>query len=190
METTAEKIRCPWCGQNELYVRYHDEEWGVPLKDDQKLFELLILECAQAGLSWLTILKRRENYRAAFEGFDPHTIARWEKSHIERLMNDERVIRNRKKIESTLQNARAFISMQKEFGSFSRWLWNHVDNNPIVNSPKTMSDIPATTPLAEILSRELKARGFLFVGPTIMYSYMQSAGLVNDHLVDCWRHLA
>jgi DNA-3-methyladenine glycosylase I len=190
METSEEKIRCPWCGNDELYVRYHDEEWGVPLKDDQKLFELLILECAQAGISWLTVLKRRENYRAAFKGFDPHEIARWGEPHIERLMGDEGIIRNRKKLESTLQNARAFIAMQKKFGSFSAWLWNHVNNEPIVNSPKTMSDIPVTTPLAQTLAKELKALGFTFVGPTIMYSYLQSAGLVDDHLVDCWRKRA
>jgi DNA-3-methyladenine glycosylase I len=181
-----EHIRCPWCAGDELYTSYHDDEWGAPLRDDQKLFELLILEGAQAGLSWLTILKRREGYRAAFQGFDPQKIARWADKDIERLMQDERIIRNRRKITSAIQNAQVFLAVQKAHGSFASWLWQHVDDKPIVNHPKTMSVVPVTTPLAETITKELKQLGFSFVGPTIIYSYLQSAGLVNDHLVDCF----
>jgi DNA-3-methyladenine glycosylase I len=179
-------VRCPWCEGDELYTAYHDAEWGVPLYDDQKLFELLILEGAQAGLSWITILRRREGYRAAFHGFNIQKIARYGVRDIERLMGDGRIIRNRKKILSTIDNARAFLALQKEAGSFSDWLWKHVDGKPLINHPKTLSDIPAVTPLSETISKELKKLGFTFVGPTIMYSYLQSAGLVNDHLVDCF----
>jgi DNA-3-methyladenine glycosylase I len=159
----------------------------VPLRDDNALFELLSLEGAQAGLSWITILRRREGYRAAFKGFDPAVIARWGEKQIERLMLDGRIIRNKRKIASAIQNACAFLEAQKTHGSFSRWLWDHVDGKPIVNHPKTMGDIPVTTPLAYTVSKELKAMGFSFVGPTIMYSYLQSAGLVDDHLVDCFK---
>ncbi|MFP3090168.1 DNA-3-methyladenine glycosylase I [Treponema sp. TIM-1] len=179
-------VRCPWCEGDELYTAYHDTEWGVPLYDDQKLFELLILEGAQAGLSWITILRRREGYRAAFNGFDIQKIARYKDRDIERLMGDARIIRNRRKIISAKDNARAFLALQKAAGSFSAWLWAHVDGKPVVNHPKTMSDIPAVSPLSETISKELKNLGFTFVGPTIMYAYLQSAGLVNDHLVDCF----
>jgi DNA-3-methyladenine glycosylase I len=179
-------VRCPWCAGDELYTAYHDSEWGVPLYDDQKLFELLILEGAQAGLSWITILRRREGYRAAFDGFNIQKIARYGARDMERLMGDARIIRNRRKIRSATENARAFLALQKAAGSFSAWLWRYVDGKPVVNHPKTMADVPAVTPLSETISKELKNLGFSFVGPTIMYSYLQSAGLVNDHLVDCF----
>ena len=179
-------VRCPWCAGDELYTAYHDTEWGVPLYDDRKLFELLILEGAQAGLSWITILRRREGYRAAFDGFNVQKIARYGVRDIERLMGDGRIIRNRRKILSTIDNARAFLALQKEAGSFSAWLWKHVDGKPIDHHPKTMGDIPAATPLSETISKELKRLGFAFVGPTIMYAYLQSAGLVNDHLAGCF----
>jgi DNA-3-methyladenine glycosylase I len=158
----------------------------VPLYDDRKLFELLILEGAQAGLSWITILRRREGYRAAFAGFDPQKIARYGVRDIERLMGDARIIRNRRKIISARDNARAFLAVQREAGSFSAWLWNHVNGKPVDHHPKTMADIPAVTPLSETISKELKERGFTFVGPVIMYAYLQSAGLVNDHLAACF----
>ncbi|MDR2629876.1 MAG: DNA-3-methyladenine glycosylase I [Spirochaetaceae bacterium] len=179
-------VRCPWCEGDELYTAYHDTEWGVPLYDDHKLFELLILEGAQAGLSWITILRRREGYRAAFNGFDVQKIARYGTKDLERLMGDPRIIRNRRKILSAKENARAFLALQKEAGSFSAWLWKHVDGKPVDNYPKTMGDIPALTPLSQTISKELKQLGFTFVGPTIMYAYLQSAGLVNDHLADCF----
>jgi DNA-3-methyladenine glycosylase I len=180
--------RCPWCLGDDDYTKYHDKEWGRPLKNDQKLFEFLILDGAQAGLSWLTILKRREGYRAAFEGLDPEKMARYGEGDITRLMGDSRIIRNRRKISSAIENARAYLAMMEGPKSFSKWLWNWVDGEPVINHFKTLGEIPASTALSENISRELKKKGFSFVGPTIIYAYLQAAGLVNDHLVDCFRH--
>ena len=182
--------RCPWCGDDEIYVRYHDEEWGVPLYDSQKLFEALVLDGAQAGLSWITILKRREGYRAAFDGFDPEKIARYTDKDAARLLGDSRIIRNRLKIQSAVQNARAALAMRDAGISLSDFLWSFVDGRPVVNRYKTPGDIPASTPLSEKISAELKRRGFSFVGPTIIYAMIQASGLVNDHLVSCFRHAA
>jgi DNA-3-methyladenine glycosylase I len=184
----AEKIRCPWCLSDEIYIKYHDKEWGRPLKNDQKLFEFLILDGAQAGLSWLTILKRREGYRAAFDNMRAELIARYTERDIVRLMNDTQIIRNRRKIESVIGNARAYLKMMEGPVSFSKWLWNWVDGEPLINHFKTLGEIPASTPLSENISKELKKRGFSFVGPTIIYAFLQAAGLVNDHLVGCFRH--
>jgi DNA-3-methyladenine glycosylase I len=169
------------------YMRYHDKEWGVPLKNSRKLFEFLILDGAQAGLSWLTILKRREGYRTAFDGFDPVKIARYGARDISRLLKDERIIRNRLKINSAIENARAYCKMKEAGEDLSKWLWNWVDGKPIVNRWKTLAKIPTSTELSEKISKELKKKGFTFVGPTIIYAFMQAAGMVNDHLVDCYR---
>jgi DNA-3-methyladenine glycosylase I len=184
----TEKNRCPWCLSDPVYTAYHDEEWGQPLKDSQKLFEFLILEGAQAGLSWLTILKRREGYRAAFNGFDSEAMARYGSADIERLMGDTRIVRNRRKIESARGNARAYLTMMAGEKDFSAWLWDWVGGEAKINHFKTMQELPASTPLSENISRELKRLGFSFVGPTIIYAFMQAVGLVNDHLVDCFRH--
>ncbi|NLL37186.1 MAG: DNA-3-methyladenine glycosylase I [Fretibacterium sp.] len=183
----GEKTRCPWCGTNPLYVRYHDEEWGVPLRDDQKLFEFLILEGAQAGLSWLTILRRREGYCSAFAGFDPEAVARFQERDVARLLKDEGIIRNRRKIESAVNNARAFLEVAREFGSFSDYIWGFLEGRPLVGSWRTAQEVPAFTPLAETISRDMKKRGFSFFGPTICYAYMQAVGMVNDHLLSCFR---
>lgn len=179
------KKRC--FGVKELYVRYHDEEWGVPVHDDQHLFEMLILEGAQAGLSWETILNRRVGYRNAFHNFDVHKVAEMSDNQLEALRNDEGIIRNRLKIYSTRRNAQIFIKIQKEFGSFDRYLWNFVDYQPIINRWQKMTDVPVSTKESDALSADLKKRGMKFVGSTIMYAYMQAVGLVNDHVVDCWR---
>jgi DNA-3-methyladenine glycosylase I len=187
MEKT-EKIRCPWCLSDEIYIKYHDEEWGHPLKNNQKLFEFLVLEGAQAGLSWLTVLKRREAYREAFDNMQAELIARYTERDITRLMNDARIIRNRRKIESAIGNARAYLKMMEGPVSFSNWLWNWVDGEPIINHFKTMKELPAFVPLSQSISKELKKRGFSFVGPTIIYAFLQATGLVNDHLVDCFMH--
>ncbi|MDR1410812.1 MAG: DNA-3-methyladenine glycosylase I [Spirochaetaceae bacterium] len=184
----AEKFRCPWCLSDEVYIKYHDKEWGRPLKNDQKLFEFLVLDGAQAGLSWLTILKRREGYRQAFDSMDPESMARYTERDIGRLMNDTRIIRNRRKIESAVGNARAYLRMMEGPVTFSKWLWNRVDGTPVINRFKTLAEIPASTPLSESISKDLKKRGFSFVGPTIIYAFLQASGLVNDHLVDCFRH--
>jgi DNA-3-methyladenine glycosylase I len=188
---TIEPTRCPWCGTDADYIRYHDEEWGVPIRDDRKLFALLILEGAQAGLSWLTILRRREGYFRAFDDFNPERIVRYGEADIARLMADAGIIRNRRKIESTIGNAKAYLALAAERSPaknpLSDWLWAFVDGNPIINRPKTLSEVPTVTPLAELISNELKRRGFSFVGPTIVYAFMQSAGLVDDHIVDCFR---
>ncbi len=182
-----EPVRCPWCGQDPLYTAYHDREWGVPVRDDRLLFEFLVLESAQAGLSWLTILRKRENYRRAFQGFDPEQVAGWGEEQVRVLLADAGLVRNRRKIESAVTNARAFLRVQEECGAFWRFVWDFVDNRPVRNAWKTSAEVPATTPLAERLSRELKARGFGFLGPTILYAHMQATGMVNDHLVDCHR---
>lgn len=183
------KLRCPWAQEgNELYEQYHDKEWGVPVHDDTKHFEFLILEAAQAGLSWITILKRREGYRKAFSNFDPQKVARYDAKKIEALLQDPGIIRNRLKVESAVNNANYFIEIQKEFGSFDTYVWQFVGGEPIINRPKTLKEVPAETRESKALSKDLKRRGFRFVGPTVMYAYMQAVGLVNDHLVGCFRH--
>lgn len=183
-----EKNRCPWPGKDPLYLDYHDREWGVPLADDRRLFELLVLESAQAGLSWITILRRREGYRRAFDGFDPERIASYGPDRISALLCDTGIIRNRKKIESAVSNARAFLGIRETFGSFSAYLWGFVDGKPVVNEWKEMTEVPAKTDLSETISREMKSRGFSFFGPVACYAFLQSAGVVNDHLVSCFRH--
>ncbi len=179
--------RCTW-PRNDLAIRYHDEEWGVPLHDEQKLFEFLVLEGAQAGLSWDTILRKRENYRKAFDGFDVEKVARYTDKRIEKLLQNEGIIRNRLKVASAVSNAKAFIEVQKEFGSFDAYIWSFVDGKPILNKWKRTSQIPATSEVSDTISKDLKKRGFNFVGSTIVYAHMQATGMVNDHLVSCFRY--
>lgn len=188
MAAKAPISRCHWCGDDSLYCAYHDQEWGVPLHDEQKLFEFLTLEGAQAGLSWITILRKREAYRAAFADFDVIKVAAFGDQEVERLMQDAGIVRNRLKIQAAITNARAFLAVQREFGSFDAYIWGFVKGVPIVNRWQTPADIPVTTPLADTISRDLKKRGFKFVGPTIVYSHMQATGMVNDHLENCFRH--
>lgn len=180
--------RCPWPGVEPLYVAYHDEEWGVPVHDDRTHFEFIVLDGAQAGLSWFTILRKRENYRKAFAGFDPRKVARFDEAKIEKLLLDPGIVRNRQKVVSAVGNARAFLTVQKEFGSFDAYVWSFVGGRTIVNEWKSLREIPARTPEAEAMSKDLVARGFRFVGPTICYAYMQAAGMVNDHLTSCFRY--
>lgn len=180
--------RCSWSTNEDIYIRYHDEEWGVPVHDDRKLFEFLILEGAQAGLSWITILKRREAYRDAFDQFDPEKVARYDETKIEELLQRSDLIRNKLKIRSAVTNAQAFLKVQDEFGSFDQYIWSFVDGKPVQNKWEKLSEIPAQTPLSVKISKDLKKRGFKFVGPTIVYAHMQATGMVNDHLVDCFRH--
>jgi DNA-3-methyladenine glycosylase I len=182
------KPRCPWCGDDPLYVRYHDEEWGVPLHDENRLFEMLILEGAQAGLSWITILRKRDAYREAFDGFDPARVARYTGARVEKLMKNPGIVRNRAKIAAAIGNAKATLAVQDEFGSLDRFLWDAVGGAPRRNSPRTLGDVPATTPQSDALSRLLLKRGFKFVGSTICYAFMQAVGMVDDHLVSCHRH--
>ena len=182
------KTRCEWGNSSEIYQKYHDEEWGVPVYDDQKLFEFLVLESAQAGLSWITILKRREGYRKAFANFDPQIVSKFDEKKVEELMQDTGIIRNRLKIEAAISNARVFLKIQEEFGSFSNYLWGFVGGKPIVNKFEKMLDIPAKTELSELISKEMKKRGFKFLGATVIYSHMQATGLVNDHLDYCFRY--
>jgi len=179
--------RCAWA-KDELSIAYHDQEWGVPAHDDKILFEFLILEGAQAGLSWNTILKKRENYRQAFQHFDPRIIARYDAHQVERLLANPGIVRNRLKIAAAIQNARAFLAVQEEFASFDAYLWSFVGGRPKVNRWRTLREIPSQTPEAEALSRDLKRRRFKFVGPTICYAFMQAVGMANDHTVDCFRH--
>jgi DNA-3-methyladenine glycosylase I len=181
------RIRCPWCGSDPQYCDYHDNEWGVPSHDDRHLFEMLTLEGAQAGLSWITILRKRENYRKAFDNFDVQKVAKYNARKVEALLKDPGIVRNRLKIASTIQNANRFIAVQKEFGSFDQYLWQFVKGKPIVNSWKTLKDFPAKTELSNTISKDLLKRGFKFVGSTIIYAYLQAVGLVNDHTVDCFR---
>ena len=181
--------RCEWAGTDPLMTDYHDQEWGVPLHEDQKLFEFLILEGMQAGLSWMTILRKRDNFRAAFDGFDPDKIAEYEQAKFEELMANAGIIRNRRKIEAATQNAKAFLEVQQEFGSFDSYMWQFVGGRPKVNAWKSMGEIPAKTEQSIAMSRNLKQRGFNFVGPTICYAHMQATGMVNDHTVDCFRYL-
>lgn len=186
--TARRRSRCGWADADKPdYVAYHDEEWGVPVRDDRRLFEFLILEGAQAGLSWYTVLRKRERYREVFAGFDPERVARFTQRRVETLLRDEGLIRNRLKIESTVTNARAFLDVQDAFGSFADYAWGFVGNAPVVNAPRKLADVPATSPASDALSRDLKRRGFRFVGSTIVYAYMQACGLVNDHVVSCFR---
>lgn len=185
-----EPTRCPWCGTDPLYVRYHDEEWGVPEHDDHRLFELLTLEGAQAGLSWITVLRKRERYRELFHNFDPERVVRMTPRALGKVLEDPGIIRHRGKVESTVSNARAVLAVQDEFGSLDRYLWDFVDGDPLQPGRRRMDRVPASTDTSERLSRELKRRGFRFVGATICYAFMQAGGLVNDHLVDCHRHAA
>ena len=183
-----EKCRCSWAGDVPVYVDYHDNEWGRPTHDDRMLFELLVLEGAQAGLSWLTILKKREAYREAFDGFDPAKVALYDEAKVEELMANEGIVRNRLKINAAITNAKLFRDVAREFGSFDAFIWGYVDGEPIVNRWKTQADVPATTPLSDRISEDLKKRGFKFVGSTIVYAYLQSIGIVNDHVVDCFAY--
>lgn len=182
------KNRCKWCGEEPLYIAYHDHEWGVPVHDDRLLFEFLILEGAQAGLSWLTILKKRENYRKAFDSFDCQTVANYSQDDIKRLLADAGIVRNRLKIESAIKNARGVLKIQQEFGSLDAYLWGFVGGTPKQNEWQSLAELPAKTAISEKMSRDLKKRGFNFVGPTICYAFMQAIGMVNDHTTDCFRH--
>lgn len=182
--------RCAWCGDDPLYVAYHDTEWGVPSHDDAHLFEMLILEGQQAGLSWITILRKRGNFRAALDGFDPECIARYTPRRIEQLLANPGIIRNRLKLEAAVKNARAFLAAREEFGSFDRFIWGLVGGEPIQHRFASLAEVPATTPASDAMSRALKKRGFAFVGSTICYSFMQAVGMVNDHVLSCHRHAA
>jgi len=182
--------RCPWAGTDPLYVEYHDHEWGVPQHDDRHLFEMLILEGAQAGLSWITILRKRAHYREVFDGFDPHEVARYGDRKIATLLSDPGIVRNRLKVNSAVANAKAYLDLQHEFGSFDAYLWSFVGGRPIVNTWRTMKEVPAKTVESDALSKDLQKHGFRFVGSTICYAYMQAVGLVNDHLSGCFRHSA
>lgn len=185
--SSKSKTRCGWAN-GELYEAYHDHEWGVPVHDDRLLFELLILEGAQAGLSWITILKKRENYRRAFDNFDPREVARYDARKVQSLLVDSGIVRNRLKIESTVRNAKAFLAVQAEFGSFDRYIWQFVGGRPIRNRWKSLAELPARTPVSDGLSRDLLKRGFKFVGSTICYAFMQAVGMVNDHTRECFRY--
>lgn len=185
---SAQPCRCPWCGSDPLYVAYHDEEWGVPSFDDRHLFEKLVLEGAQSGLSWITILRKREAYRRAFRAFDPERVARFTEADVRRLLGDAGIVRNERKILSAVQNARAFLEVQAMEGSFASFYWGFVEGRPVQHRFRRLSQLPASTPLSEKLSKEMKRRGFTFVGPVTTYATMQSVGLVNDHLVSCFRH--
>ena len=182
-----EKIRCKWCVGIDIYEKYHDKEWGVPVYDDQKLFEFLILETFQAGLSWITILKKRENFRLAFDEFNYSKVALYSENKIQELMQNSGIIRNQLKIRSAVSNAISFMKIQEEFGSFSKYIWEFTDGEPIVNTPKTLKEVPSTTPLSDAISKDLKKRGFKFVGSTVVYAHMQATGMVNDHVEDCWK---
>ena len=186
--SATEKTRCAWSASDALYIIYHDKEWGVPVHDDRKFFEMLILEGAQAGLSWITILRKRENYRKAIDNFDATRIAKYGAKKVSALLKDEGIVRNRLKIESTIQNAKMFLEVQKEFGSFDKYIWQFVGGKPKRNAWKSMKEVPPTTPESDAMSKALKKRGFKFVGSTICYAFMQATGLVNDHIVDCWKH--
>ena len=179
--------RCGWCLSSDLYKKYHDEEWGIPVYDDHKLFEFLILETFQAGLSWITILNKRENFRLAFDGFDHKKVANYTEDKIQELLQDSGIIRNQLKIRSAVSNAVAFIIVQEEFGSFSKYIWEFTGGKPITNNRKTLKEVPATTPLSNEISKDLKKRGFKFVGSTVVYAHMQATGMVDDHVEDCWK---
>ncbi|SMC64851.1 DNA-3-methyladenine glycosylase I [Papillibacter cinnamivorans] len=178
--------RCPWCLNGELYIRYHDEEWGIPVHDDRKHFEFLVLEAAQAGLSWLTVLKKRENYRRAYDGFDPVKVAAYDEAKVEALLADPGIIRNRMKIRASIANAKGFLEIQREFGSFDRYIWGFVNGIPVTGNYESIAEIPATTELSDRVSRDLKARGFQFMGSTVVYAHLQATGIVNDHINSCF----
>jgi len=183
------KVRCSWPTEGDaLYLDYHDNEWGVPVHDDQKIFEFLVLESAQAGLSWRTVLYKRNNYRKAFAGFDPVKVSRFGARQVEKLLKNAGIIRNRAKIEAAINNAQRFLEVQREFGSFSKYIWGFVGGKPIVNRWKTVKQLPAITPEAEAIAKDLKLRGFKFLGPTVIYAHMQATGMVNDHMVECFRY--
>lgn len=180
--------RCGWCGTDPLYVAYHDEEWGVPVHDDRKHFEFLVLESAQAGLSWLTVLRKRENYRLLYDDFDPVKVAAYGEEKIQELLGNPGVIRNRKKIEASINNAQCFLEIQKAYGSFDRYIWSFTEGKPLTNAWKQLSDIPARTALSDTVAKDLKRRGFKFLGTTIIYAHLQAIGVINDHLTDCFRY--
>jgi len=182
------KKRCGWPGADQLYIDYHDNEWGTPVHDDRKIFEFLLLESAQAGLSWITILRKRENYRQALDGFDPEKIALYDSKKVEELLQNPGIIRNRKKIESAINNARRFLEVRKEFGSFDKYIWSFTGGRPIVNSWKELKELPAVSPESDKLSKDLKKRGFKFLGSTTCYAHMQATGMVNDHITGCFRY--
>jgi DNA-3-methyladenine glycosylase I len=182
-----EKVRCGWSSKEAIYIEYHDKEWGTPLHDDQKLFEFLVLESFQAGLSWLTVLKKRDNFRKAFANFDAKKVAKFDAKKVEQLMQDAGIIRNRLKIEAAINNANIFLAIQKEFGSFDKYIWGFVGGKPIVNSRKTLQHVPATTPISDAMSKDMGKRGFKFRGSTICYAFMQAVGMVDDHIDDCWK---
>lgn len=184
----ADLFRCPWCTKFEQYIQYHDKEWGVPVHNDKIHFEFLILEGAQAGLSWSTILKKREGYRKIFTDFNPEKVARFSEKKLEKILRDPAIVRNRLKVYAAVNNAKRFLEVQKEFGGFDKYIWQFVNNKPIVNNWKTMKQVPATTRESDALSKDLISRGFKFVGSTVMYAHMQACGLVNDHLIDCFRY--
>jgi len=181
-------IRCAWAGNDPLYIKYHDEEWGIPVHDDQKLFEMLILEGAQAGLSWITILRKRENYRRAFDNFNAEIISKYNSNKINQLLKNEDIIRNRLKIKATINNAKCFLEVQKEYGSFDKFIWQFTNGEQLKNKFNTLKEIPAKTEISDAMSKELKKRGFKFVGSTICYAFMQAVGMVNDHTIDCFRY--
>jgi len=182
------KIRCDWCLGDTLYENYHDFEWGVPVKEDRKLFELLVLESFQAGLSWITILRKRENFRQAFDDFDYHKVARYQAAKVSELLDNPGIVRHRAKIEAAINNANAFIKIRVKFGSFSNFIWSYVDHKPILNDFESLAEVPAQTPLSREICNDLKQRGFVFFGPTTVYAFMQTAGLVNDHVAACYKH--
>ena len=182
-----EKMRCGWCSSSDLYKKYHDEEWGVPVYDDQKLFEFLILETFQAGLSWITILRKRENFQLAFDDFDYKKVALYTEDKIQELLQDAGIIRNQLKIRAAVSNAIAFMKVQDEFGSFSKYIWQFTDGKPINNNRQFLKEVPSTTPLSDVISKDLKKRGFKFVGSTVVYAHMQATGMVDDHVVNCWK---
>jgi len=181
-----EKTRCAWAGNTQIYIDYHDNEWGRPVHDDVKFFEMLILEGMQAGLSWITILKKREAFKEAFDGFDPNKVALYDEAKIQELLTNEKIIRNRLKINAAVSNARAFLKVIEEYGSFDKFIWRYVDYKPVTNHLEKLSDLPASTPLSDKISKDLKKMGFKFVGSTIIYAFMQATGMVNDHITDCF----
>lgn len=183
-----EKSRCSWSGKEEIYIKYHDEEWGVPVRDDARQFEFLILETFQAGLSWITVLRKRENFREAFDDFDYKKIALYNEEKIQSLLENEGIIRNRLKVHATVTNAQAFMKVQEEFGSFTDYIWGFVNHKPVNEKRKTLKDIPATSELSDRISKDLKKRGFKFVGSTVVYAHLQATGIINDHVTDCFRH--
>ncbi|PSL46778.1 DNA-3-methyladenine glycosylase I [Chitinophaga niastensis] len=187
---TVEKVRCGWSIKDQLYKDYHDNEWGVPNHDDQHLFEMLCLEGAQAGLSWYTVLTKRENYRKAFDNWDAKKIAKYDEKKIEKLLQNEGIIRNRLKVNSVVSNAKAFLAVQKEFGSFDKYIWSFVNHKPVIHHHKSMKEVPAKTAISDAMSKDLLKRGFKFVGSTICYAYMQATGMVDDHVADCWRRVS